>query len=156
MELSGEGQLGVRERGCTRGRWAWNGLPRAVGTAPSAGVQGWSGECSQPRGLNAGWSCAELGVGLDDPYGFLPTWDINNSMISFLKLMLMFSNYPERRSNIYVFPMSFDIKEAIEETHEGKGTGIEDKLPTSSDYNWSRKRKTWCTDGSVFFLFPLN
>ena len=33
MELSGEGQLGVRERGCTTGRWAWNGLPRAVGTA---------------------------------------------------------------------------------------------------------------------------
>ena len=33
MELSGEGQLGVRDRGCTTGRWAWNGLPRAVGTA---------------------------------------------------------------------------------------------------------------------------
>jgi len=33
MELSGDGQLGVRERVCTRGRWAWNGLPRAVGTA---------------------------------------------------------------------------------------------------------------------------
>ena len=31
--MSGEGQLGVRDRGCTRGRWAWNGLPRAVGTA---------------------------------------------------------------------------------------------------------------------------
>jgi len=36
---SGEGQLGFRDRVCTRGRWAWNGLPRAVGTAPSAGVQ---------------------------------------------------------------------------------------------------------------------
>jgi len=47
MELSGEGQPGVRERGCTRGRWAWNGLPRAVGTAPSAGVQGASGQRSQ-------------------------------------------------------------------------------------------------------------
>ena len=28
--VSGEGQMGVRDRGCTRGRWAWNGLPRAV------------------------------------------------------------------------------------------------------------------------------
>jgi len=35
MELSGEGQLGVRDRGCTTGRWAWNGPPRAVGTALS-------------------------------------------------------------------------------------------------------------------------
>ena len=40
MELSGEGQLGVRERICNRGRWAWNGLPGAVGMALSAGVQG--------------------------------------------------------------------------------------------------------------------
>ena len=28
--MSGEGQLGVRDRGCTRGQWAWNGPPRAV------------------------------------------------------------------------------------------------------------------------------
>ena len=57
--VSGEGQLGVRDRVCTRGRWAWNGLPRAVGTAPSAGVQGASGQCSQTLGLNLGgavWS----------------------------------------------------------------------------------------------------
>jgi len=33
MELSGEGQLGVRERLCPTGWWAWNSLPRAVGTA---------------------------------------------------------------------------------------------------------------------------
>ena len=32
--MSGEGQLGIRERGCTRGRWAWNGMHRAAGTAP--------------------------------------------------------------------------------------------------------------------------
>ena len=31
MELSGEGQLGVRNRVCTRGQWAWNRLPRAMG-----------------------------------------------------------------------------------------------------------------------------
>ena len=31
--VSGEGQLGVRDRVCTSGRWAWNGLPKAMGTA---------------------------------------------------------------------------------------------------------------------------
>ena len=51
MELSWEGQLGVRERGCTRGRWAWNGLHRAVGTAQNAGVQGVYGYHSQSLGL---------------------------------------------------------------------------------------------------------
>jgi len=43
MELSGEGQLGVRDKLCTRGWWAWNRLPRAVGTA-FAGVQEVSGQ----------------------------------------------------------------------------------------------------------------
>ena len=32
--VSGEGQLGVRDRGCTRGQWVWNGMHRAVGMAP--------------------------------------------------------------------------------------------------------------------------
>jgi len=45
--VPGVGQLEVRDRGCTRRRWAWNGLPRAVGTAPRAGVQGEFGHCSQ-------------------------------------------------------------------------------------------------------------
>ena len=54
MELSGEGQLGVRERGCTTGRWAWNGLHRAVGTALCAGVQGAFGQCAQTWGLDLG------------------------------------------------------------------------------------------------------
>ena len=31
---AGEGQLGVRDRVCARVGWAWNRLPRAVGTAP--------------------------------------------------------------------------------------------------------------------------
>ena len=47
MELSGEGQLGVRDRVCTRGRWPWNGLPRAVDMALSARVQGTLGHRSQ-------------------------------------------------------------------------------------------------------------
>jgi len=46
--IAGEGQLqGVRERICTRGWWAWNSLPRAVGTATSAGAQAALGQCSQ-------------------------------------------------------------------------------------------------------------
>ena len=57
MELTGEGQLGVKERDCTTGQWAWNGLPRAVGTAPSAGVQGVFGQCSQIQALDFGSSC---------------------------------------------------------------------------------------------------
>ena len=32
------GQLGVRDGGCTRRRWAWNRLHRAVGTTLSAGA----------------------------------------------------------------------------------------------------------------------
>ena len=68
--MSGEGQLGVRDRGCTRGRWAWNGLPRAVGTALSAGVQ------QSDIGFDLGWCCVEPGVGLHDPCGSLPTWGI--------------------------------------------------------------------------------
>jgi len=29
--VSGEGQVGLREKFCTRKQWAWNGLLRAVG-----------------------------------------------------------------------------------------------------------------------------
>ena len=50
----GEGQLRVRERVCTRGRWVWNSLPRAVGTALSAGAQGAFGQHSQTLGLISG------------------------------------------------------------------------------------------------------
>ena len=59
---------------CTRGWRAWNGLPRAVGTAPSAGSQGGFGHHSQTEGLDLGWCCVELEVGLDDPYGLLVAW----------------------------------------------------------------------------------
>ena len=47
--VSGEAQLGVRDRVCTRGRWAWKGQPRAVDMALSAGVQGvkWSQKLSR-------------------------------------------------------------------------------------------------------------
>ena len=59
--VSGEGPLGVRERYCTRGWWARNSLPRAVGTAPSAGVQRASGHSSQTYDLSFGWSCGARG-----------------------------------------------------------------------------------------------
>ena len=62
---------GVRERFFTRGQWARNRLPRAVGTAPGARGQGVFGQCSHTHGLNFGWSCVELGV--DDPFGSRPT-----------------------------------------------------------------------------------
>jgi len=40
--VSGKGQLGARDRVCTRGWWAWNRLPRAVGMAPSASRNVWT------------------------------------------------------------------------------------------------------------------
>ena len=60
---SGQGQLGAREKFCTRGWWAW---PHA------ARVQ----EISQTWDLNFGWSCVEPGAGLDDPCESLSTQDI--------------------------------------------------------------------------------
>ena len=50
------GQLGVRERLCPGGWWAWNGLPRAAGTALSAGAQGVLGHRSETQG----WVCVLL------------------------------------------------------------------------------------------------
>jgi len=45
-------RLGVRKMFFTRGWWAWNRLPRAVGTALSVRVKGVFGHCSQTQGLN--------------------------------------------------------------------------------------------------------
>ena len=64
MELSGEGQLGVRERGCTTGQWAWNRLHRAVGTAPSSGSI-WT--ALSDIGIEYEVICVEPGAGLWDP-----------------------------------------------------------------------------------------
>ena len=74
MELSGEGRVVVRDRLCTRGRWARNGLPRAVGTARVPEFRERLGS-AQTLGLNLGWCCVEPGVGLC-PCGSLPTQDI--------------------------------------------------------------------------------
>lgn len=71
-----EGQLGVKEKGCTRGWWAGNSLHRAVGTALSAGAQGVFGQSSQTLGLNIGWSCVEPRVGLNDLCGSLSPRDV--------------------------------------------------------------------------------
>ena len=61
--VSGEGQLGVRDRVCARGRWDGHSLPefRTV----LSGLD-----------LNFGWCCVESGSGLSDPCGSLPAWDI--------------------------------------------------------------------------------
>ena len=63
------GSVVVGDRFCTRGRWAWNELPRAVGTAPSAGAQGAFGHHSQMEGWNLGWCYVEPTASLDDPCG---------------------------------------------------------------------------------------
>lgn len=39
-------------------------------------VQEAFGQHPQAQGLNFGWSCADPGDGLDDPYGSLLIWDI--------------------------------------------------------------------------------
>jgi len=66
MELRQGRAGGGRERVCTRGRWAWNRIPRAVGAARAARVQRVFGQCSQMLGLDLGWSCVEPGIGLHD------------------------------------------------------------------------------------------
>jgi len=67
MELcQGKVRLGVRDRFFTRGQWAWNRLPRAVGTAPSC----WSSRSVWTSlsgiGFQCEFSCVRPGVGLDD------------------------------------------------------------------------------------------
>ena len=64
MELcQGRDRLGVRKRFFTRGQWAqpW-----------AARVQAVVGQHSQTQNLSFGWSCVEVGVGLDDPCGPYP------------------------------------------------------------------------------------
>ena len=75
MELrQGRVRLVVRRRFCTRGCWARNRLPRAVGTAFSC----WSSKSiwTVLSDVCFGWPFVEPRAGLDDPYGSLPTWDI--------------------------------------------------------------------------------
>jgi len=69
MELSEEGQLRVRDRVCTRGRWA---RPQAI-----RGDQGVFAQHSQKYGLNFVWSCEKPEIDsmilACEP---LPAWDI--------------------------------------------------------------------------------
>lgn len=71
-----EGQLGVRARLCTIGQRAWNRLPRSVGMAPSSGVRGAFGLCSQTQDLDFGWCYVESRVGLMILLASLPIQDI--------------------------------------------------------------------------------
>jgi len=45
-------------------------------TQKNSQVRGVFGPCSQTKGLSFGWLWVEPDVGLHDPYGTLPTWDI--------------------------------------------------------------------------------
>ena len=71
--VSGEGQLGVRDRVCTRGWWAWNGLPRAVGMAP--GFSSLRSIWITPSEIWFGF-CVQARIRFDDSCGSLPTQDI--------------------------------------------------------------------------------
>ena len=74
--VSGEGQLGVRDRVCTRGWWAWNGLPRAVGMTLSSGVLKAFGQHSEIYDLFFERSCVAPGLALDDHFDSLPIQDV--------------------------------------------------------------------------------
>ena len=76
MELSGEGQLGIRGRFCIRGEWAWNRLPRAVGTALSCRSSRRIWTVLSEVGFDFGWCCVGPGFGLSDPWISLPSWDV--------------------------------------------------------------------------------
>ena len=43
------------------------------GHSPNGRVQGTFGQRPQTWGLDFGWCCVKPAVGLDDPYGYLPT-----------------------------------------------------------------------------------
>ena len=61
--VSGEGQLGVRERGLHQRVVGVERNAQGRGHGPSAGDPGVFGHCSQTEGLDLGWCCVELGVG---------------------------------------------------------------------------------------------
>ena len=71
--VSGGGQVGVKQRVCTRGRWAWHGCP---GQWAWPWAQGARGHRSETQGLDSGWCCMEPQVGFNDPNGSLPTQDV--------------------------------------------------------------------------------
>lgn len=71
MERTAEGQLGVRGRVCARGRWAPNGVRRAVGTAPVLEFE----ECLHTVLRRSVWVVlCGAGVGLSFCV-FLSSWD---------------------------------------------------------------------------------
>ena len=64
--LRGEGQVGVRGRLCPIGWWAWNRVPRAVGTASSCWSSGSVGTLLSAIGF--GWCCVDASVILMGPF----------------------------------------------------------------------------------------
>lgn len=66
--------------------WGKAGSQRVVGTAQLPGQQAWSSGSTGTPLSDTGigfrwWCCTEVGTGLSDPYGFLPTGIFCDSLI---------------------------------------------------------------------------
>jgi len=72
---SGEGQVGVREKLCPRGWWAWHSS-QGSGHGPEMMELRERWDSALRHRVWVGWSCVEPGVGLSDPCGSLPIQDI--------------------------------------------------------------------------------
>lgn len=60
----------------SEGRGHGTGSPGQSSRPQAAGTQGAFGQQSQTFGLMFGWCCVEPGVGLHDPCGSVPAWDV--------------------------------------------------------------------------------
>ena len=94
------------ERVCTRGRWAWNSLPRAVGTAPSAGAQGAFGQRSHSLGLDLCGPMRSQGL---DSMVLVGPFQLRIFCDSVFLTFISFRRYPS--SFEYIFPTA--IKDPI-------------------------------------------
>ena len=81
------GCWGIRKRFFIGEWWAWNGLPRAVGTALSFQSSSiWT--VPSNTGIDCWCSGVEPGVGFDDPYGALSTRDFCLQLYDFMILLM--------------------------------------------------------------------
>lgn len=72
MGLSGQGQVGVRERLCRSG----TGNPEQRARLKTPGVQRVHGHCSHMEPVGFGCCCVEPRIDLDDPCESLPVRDV--------------------------------------------------------------------------------
>lgn len=81
-------RLGVKKSFFAREWWGTGtGFPVLWSQLQAAVIQGTFVQCFQIQDLDFGWSCVELGVGPDDPYGSFPSWDI----LGFYNLSYLFT-----------------------------------------------------------------